>query len=160
MIRTETKIRQYNSSDIDKLAQVYRMSVLELGKGHYDAEQLTVWASFADEREDFRNLLESGYTLVAESTGSPVALGALDPIDRVALLYTLKSHSRMGVATAIYRELESYSASAGAKIIHTEASSVSRPFFLKMGFKVAETEIALRKGLRFKRFKMLKELSE
>lgn len=159
MIRPDTKIRRYTESDINKLAKVYRESVQELGRGHYNPEQLRVWASFADEAEDFRNLLESGFTIVAEQAGRSVAFGALQPVDRVALLYTLKSHSRIGVATAIYRELESYSASAGVKIIHTEASIVSRPFFLKMGFEVAENEIAFRNGLPFKRFKMLKNLS-
>ncbi|MEQ9618471.1 MAG: GNAT family N-acetyltransferase [Deltaproteobacteria bacterium] len=160
MTHSEIKIRQYTGSDIDKLAKVYRDSVLELGKGHYDPERLRVWASFSDETGEFGNLLESGYTLVAEATDGPFAFGALNPVDHISLLYTMKGHSRTGVATAIYRELEAHSLSAGIIILRTEASRVSKPFFLKMGFEIVETETALRKGLRFERFKMKKMLSD
>ncbi len=159
MTPPEIRIRQYKGVDAKAAAKVYRDSVTEIGIEQYDPLQVEVWASYSDEKEAFTDMLETGFTLVAESTEGIVAFGTLNPANHVSLLYTLKAYSRMGIGSAIYRELERHAVSKGVTVLSTDASKFSRPLFHKAGFQIVEREIAVRKGVQFERYRMKKELS-
>jgi putative acetyltransferase len=151
-------LRDYEPADAETLAAVYRDAVTGTGSAAYDARQIAVWAAYPEDIEDFRKLLDRGLTIVAVQAARPVASGQLHPVDHIALLYTASAHSRRGYAEAIYRRLEREANEQQMGSLHTEASRVARPFFLKLGFRVVETEIAERRGVPFERFRMVKRL--
>jgi putative acetyltransferase len=112
--------------------------------------------------EDFRQTLQQGLTLVAvpdeQLDQQLVAFGQLNPLDHVAFLYTASQFGRQGYASEIYQQLEAYAIQQGVAQLHTEASRISKFFFLRMGYHIVETEWVERRGVELERFKMAKIL--
>jgi putative acetyltransferase len=148
--------REYQPSDAETLAAIYRDAVMGIGSSAYDAKQVEAWSSYPEDIEEFRQLLRQGLTIVALHDGQLVAFGQLNPPHRIAFVYTATHFARLGYATEIYKQLEAKAIEQGVQRLHTEASRISKHFFLKMGFCVVETEIVDRKGVQLERFKMAK----
>jgi putative acetyltransferase len=151
-------IRRYKPEDAEDISELYRKSVTEIGIERYSKAEVDAWSSYADEVEEIRYKLTGGLTLIAEVGGRMAAFGQLKPANRIEFLYTLKDFSRMGIATAIYMRLEDAAIAAGAEVLHTDASRISRPLFEKMGFFLVEAVIEERKGVKIECFSMKKEL--
>lgn len=147
-------IREYLTSDAEAIANIYHDAVIGIGSSAYDAQQITVWSSYPEDIEAFRMLLKSGLTLVAVEDSQLVAFGQLNPSDHIAFIYTISDCARRGYATKIYQGLEAHAIEQGINHLHTEASRISKHFFIKMGFRVLETEFVERRGVQFERFKM------
>lgn len=149
-------LRKYQPSDAESLVTVFRDAVITIGSTAYDAQQTAIWASYPEDIEEFRQLLSLGLTVVAVEESCLVAFGQLNPPDHIAYLYTASNAARLGYATEIYKRLEAQAIEQGIERLHTEASHISKYFFLKIGFQIVEREIATRKGVQFERFKMEK----
>lgn len=150
-------LREYQAADAEALSTVYRDAVIGTGSSAYDPTQIKVWSAYPDDMKEFRKLLSLGLTLVAMEESRCVAFGQLN-LDRIAFLYTATDRARCGYATAIYRRLQAHAMEQGVRRLRTEASRISKHFFLKMGFQLVETEIVDRKDVPFERFRMEKAL--
>jgi putative acetyltransferase len=151
-------IRSYQPSDAEAIAAVYKDAVIGTGASAYNAQQVAIWSSYPEDLEAFRDLLGQGSTLVALQGDRLVAFGQLHPLDHVAFLYTASDCGRQGYAGGIYQQLEAFAREQGVTRLYTEASRISKLFFLKVGFQILETEWVKRQGLEFERFKMEKWL--
>jgi len=151
-------LRPYLQEDLEAVASVYRDAVTGLGPQGYDAAQVAVWASFAEDRRTFGDRLADGLTVVAEDEEGVAAFGQLHPAGHIEFLYCAPRAARRGFATAIYAWLELQALQSGDFALTTDASRVSRPFFEKMGFDVVEAEYVERSGVTLERFRMRKEL--
>lgn len=149
-------IREYQKSDAEALIAVYRDAVIGIGAGAYNAQQIAIWSSYPEDIEEFRELLSLGLTLVAVEGSRLAAFGQLNPPDHIAFLYTASDFARLGHATEIYKRLEAHAVGQGVKRLHTDASRIAKHFFLKMSFRVVETELTEHKSVQFERFKMEK----
>lgn len=154
----DVTIRRYRPEDAEAISDLYRNSVTEIGIERYSQAEVEAWASYADEIEELRHRLAEGLTLIAECRGRMAAFGQLKPANRVEFLYTLKDFSRMGIATLLYGRLEEAAVAAGSRVLHTDASRISRPLFEKMGFFLVEAVVEERKGVKLECFVMRKEL--
>jgi putative acetyltransferase len=152
----KSMLRSFNPEDAEALADVYRDAVRTIGPQAYTEQQVSMWALYPDDIDEFRARLSRGLTLVAEEKGLVVAFGQLEPDDHLAFLYCSGSHCRRGIGSTIHRELEAHAFQKGVVRIHTEASRISRPFFAKHGYEVMEVEKAVRFGVEFERFRMTK----
>jgi putative acetyltransferase len=153
-------IRPYTPNDLDALAAIYRDAVFGIGITAYSAEQASVWASFPDDRDAFSELLGQGIALIAEIDAAPAAFCHLHPTDHISLLYTATRHARRGLASAVYGGIEAHARAQGQRVLTTDASKLSRPFFERHGFVVRRTEQTIRKGVAFERYQMEKRLEE
>jgi putative acetyltransferase len=152
-------VRRSIPEDVPALAAIYHDAVTGLGRMAYTDAQVAVWASFAEDRDAFRALLDQGYTLVAIVNGKPAAFCQLHPEDHVSLLYTATEHARCGLATAVYRGIEIHARKQGQQTLTTDASKLSRPFFTAHGFTVRRAEQTIRQGVPFERYQMEKTLA-
>ena len=155
----EVSLRPYWESDLMRVVRLYRNSVIEIGPQEYSPQKVEIWASYPDDIDGFNSILLNGVTYVTETKDGLVSFGTLNPLNHLAYLYTIKEYSRRGIATSIYIQLEKHAVNSGILEIHTEASKIAGPFFLKQGFKIVEEEIVIRKGVEFERFKMTKKLA-
>ncbi|MFB2839706.1 N-acetyltransferase family protein [Floridanema evergladense] len=151
-------IREYQPSDAESLVKIYRDAVIGIGATAYNAKQIEVWSSYPEDLEEFRHLLGQGLTIVGLDEEELVAFGQLNPLNHIAFIYTATRVARKGYATKIYQQLEDYAIAQNVERLHTEASHISKHFFLKMGFWVIEMEIVDRKNTQFERFKMEKTI--
>ena len=152
-------IRQYQPTDVAAIADVYGDAILKIACDFYSSDQIKIWSSFSKDIDIFRKKIQQGLTLVALEEEQIIAFGQLHPKDRIAFLYTVKKYARQGYASLIYQQLEEAAIAKGVKYLTTEASRVSKFFFLKQGFEIVEPEIVLRQGMEFERFKMQKRIA-
>lgn len=150
-------LREYRPADLPAVVTVYREAVRQIAPGLYTPEQVSAWAAFAETDRDLRPMLAQGYRLVVENeTGGIDAFAVLDPADYVSLLYSRVSRS--GHARRLLDALESEAARRGIVRVHTAASLVSHPLFLRRGYVVDYPETVERNGISFDRYRMSKRL--
>jgi putative acetyltransferase len=151
-------VRLYHPDDAEAVADVYRDAVKTIGPQAYTLEQVSMWALYPEDINEFRVRLSRGHTLLAVEQGQILAFGQLEPDDHLAFIYCSGKHGRRGIGSAIYRLLEAHAIAQGTARICTEASRISRPFFAKHGYELIEREVAVRHGIEFERFRMVKTL--
>ena len=76
----------------------------------------------------------------------------------IAFLYSAPAYARRGVASALYRRVESAWIAAGVRELRTEASLLARPFFERHGFDVVEEQTVRRGGVFLRRYAMRKSV--
>lgn len=143
--------------DVPALRTVYADAVHALAPPLYSAEQVRVWASFAEQDELVAFILESD-TLVAEIDGRPVGFCGIGADGHVASVYVAGRAAGQGVGTQLLSQaLQDHPAPTSGRYF-AEASLLSRPLFLKLGFAQIGIEHADRDGIAFERFLMQRPL--
>ena len=147
-------IREYRSSDLREIVELYYDTVHTVNAGDYTPEQLNAWADGrVDLAEWGRSLLEH-IAFVAEDGGGIVGFGDMDPSGYLDRLYVHKDHQRQGVATALCDALEG---AVKAERIVTHASITARPFFEKRGYQTLWEQQELRHGTALTNYRMEKK---
>ncbi|GAA3533193.1 GNAT family N-acetyltransferase [Zobellella aerophila] len=152
-------IRDYQETDLSRLARVYRDAVTAQGGIGYSAGQVAAWSDFPNlYADEFRTMVEGGYTRVACWQQAPVAFASLYPDHHLALLYVLAEHGRRGLASWLCGDLQQEARRRGVAQLTTDASLLSRPVFERCGFQVVERQEVTRGGQVFIRFAMTQPL--
>ena len=151
-------LRHYRPEDLPAVVAVYRDAVRSIAPGLYTPEQVEAWAAFAETDHELRALLAQGYRLVIEGDHGVEAFALLDPADYVSLLYCRASASRRGHASRLLDALEAEARRRGVARVHTAASLISHPLFLRHGYTVDFPERIERHGVAFDRYRMSKRL--
>lgn len=136
--------------------RIYRLSIWELAKGHYDLAQRRAWSSWGDDPAHMREKLVQGQTLVAERNGDIAGFAQRHPGDYINMLYVAPAHARRGVALALLQALESSAQAEGITQLTCHASAVSRILFERAGYRIRQTEYTARLGQRLVRYHMEK----
>ncbi|MCP5450893.1 MAG: GNAT family N-acetyltransferase [Gammaproteobacteria bacterium] len=153
------RLRPYTSSDLESVAHLFTASIHGLAIGHYDATQRATWALQPPDLSEWNERLNGLHTVVAENDDNELA-GFLSYAMNgyIGLLYVSPRYPRRGVASLLYREIESALLLAGIEALFTEASLVARPFFQRQGFLIVEEQIVSRRGIAFRRYAMRKSI--
>ncbi len=154
-------LRPLRSSDLAQVVAVYRDAVLSQAVGLYTQEQIDAWAERAGRDPGLREALLRGHGLAscAENDATIIeAFALLEPDDRLSLLYCRGRASRQGRGRALVQALEQESRRRGCQRIRTEASQLSRPLLLRLGWRVESEETLLFAGVWFSRWRMIKDL--
>jgi putative acetyltransferase len=130
-------LRPYLTADLALLSEIRFAAIEELTVEDYGEAQRRVWASAADDEEEFAQSLEKGLTLVALIGGGPVGFISLQDGGLIEQLYVHPSIARTGVASALVDAIEKLAAARGTAMLATDASDTAKPLFEKRGF-VAE----------------------
>ena len=156
--RSLSAIREYRPEDLSSVIEVYRDAVRAIAPALYTPEQVNAWAAFAEQGDELSAMLAQGYRLVVESAAGIDAFAVLDPADYVSLLYCRARASRQGHATRLLNALEAEASRRGVTRVHTAASLISHPLFLRHGYTVDTEERVERNGIDFDRYRMSKRL--
>ena len=106
----------------------------------------------------WRQRLASVHTIVAEHNGVIAGFASYEHSGHLDLLFTHPAFARRGVATGLYRRVESALLAAGVSRVFTEASLAARPFFERCGFEIDSEEIVECRGEQLRRYAMHKQL--
>ncbi|MGR9087773.1 MAG: GNAT family N-acetyltransferase [Gammaproteobacteria bacterium] len=151
-------VRILRKDDLEGVAALFTASIHGLASEQYDALQLAAWAPEPPDLSEWRTRISHFITLVAEKDGAMVGFLSFEENGHIALLYTLPGAARRGVASTLYREAEKHLLTKGVTIIFTEASLVAAPFFTRHGFQLVEVQNVERRGIRFLRYAMKKQI--
>ena len=149
-------IRSYREANLAAIADLFTASVHSLAVGHYDAVQRAAWAPQPPDLTYWRERLRSMQTLIAEEDGALAGFIAYEQNGHIDLLFTAPEYARRGVASLLYRHVESALLILGVEALFTEASLVARPFFERQGFRVEEEQHVKVRGAWFRRYAMRK----
>lgn len=156
------ELRPYRAADLAALLQLYRAAVQSQCGDHYTTEQVMAWAAHAGPGGAVAAAIERGWTLVnpvQPGSAELAAFAVLDPIDRLSLLYCDGRFCRQGRASALLRAAESEAHARGVIQLRTEASQLSRPLLLRLGWQIEAEETVLFAAVRFVRWRMIKTLA-
>lgn len=154
-------LRKLHPDDLDQVAAVYRDAVISQAEGLYSPAQIAAWSNHAHTSNAVRDALSRGYGLASCAENDPTqieAFGLLDPIQRLSLLYCRGRSCRQGRSSTILRALEHHAWHQGCRQWHTEASQLSKPLLLRLGWRIDAEEMVMFAGEAFPRWRMIKPL--
>lgn len=146
-------IREYRSSDLREIVELFYDTVHTVNAGDYTPEQLNAWADGSPDLAEWGRSLLEHIAFVAEDGGGIVGFGDIDPSGYLDRLYVHKDYQRRGVATALCDALEG---AVNAERIITHASITAKPFFEERGYQVAWEQQVLRHGTALTNYRMEK----
>lgn len=153
------EIRRYRSADSQILYDLFYMTVHQINKQDYSAEQLSVWAKSTIDLNKWQQSLSANYTLVAVIEEQQVGFADLSSSGYLDRLYVHHEYQRQGIAQALVTALEQYGENQGLTQITVAASLTAKPFFLKNGYHVVSEQHVQREGISLTNFLMAKQLS-
>jgi GNAT superfamily N-acetyltransferase len=148
--------------ELAALLGVYAAAVRSQCTGLYSPRQVEAWAGHGQPEGAVAATIDRGFTLVnpvAPGDERLAAFAVLDPDDRLALLYCDGRWSRQGRAAALVRALEQRARQQGVHQLRTEASQLSRPLLLRLGWQIEACETVPYAGVLFERWRMIRALT-
>jgi len=158
MIMSNYSLRHLDLRDYCSLKEVYIEAICSQGQLHYTADQIEAWSSLAFLPGLFDQSLREGKGWVSLCQDEVVAFAIRYPSHRLALLYCRGNYSRKGHATALLSKVEEDAKNEGVKRLITEASFLSQPLLIKLGWLIKSKEKILIRGISFYHFRMEKLL--
>ncbi|WP_195938158.1 GNAT family N-acetyltransferase [Romboutsia sp. 1001713B170131_170501_G6] len=150
------EIREYKSSDCNKIADLFYNTVHFINAKDYTQEQLNVWATGNVDIYEWNKSFLNNYTLVAEENNMIVGFGDINTEGYLDRLYVHKDYQNIGIATALCDRLEKrYS----VEHIITHSSITAKPFFEKRGYEVIKKQFVERNGVRVTNYIMKKHIN-
>ena len=155
------QLRDATVDDTDALAGVFFRAVREGALGPYSDAECTAWAPMRPTAEYWAKRI-SGLDVVVAERGSTV-LGFMSwntgdgDLDQAFVLPEVRGQ---GVANAIYAVIENRARSRKVARLHTYASHLAKPFFLRQGWAVlGENQVDL-SGVHLTNWRMEKALTQ
>ena len=148
---TEMLIREYTTSDCERLAELFYETVHSVNAKDYTKEQLDVWGTGDVDLSVWDKSFLEHKTLVAVEKDVIVGFGDIDNTGYLDRLYVHKDYQRQGVATVLCDKLE-----CGFDKITTHASITAKPFFESRGYKVIKEQQVERRGISLTNYVMEK----
>ena len=150
------KIREYKSSDCDKIADLFYNTVHFINAKDYTQEQLNVWATGNIDIYKWDKSFLNNYTLVAEENNMIIGFGDINNEGYLDRLYVHKDYQNIGIATALCDKLEKR---YHVEYIITHSSITAKPFFEKRRYKVIKKQFVERNSIRLTNYIMKKYIN-
>jgi len=159
-VMAEIRIRDYTTSDLDALIEIFLSSVRRIASRDYSPSQIMAWAPDDIDRKERAVRHSSKPTWVAEIDGVMVGFTDLEPDGHLDCMYVHADYQGLGVANALLRQVEAAAESQGLDRLYSEVSITARPFFERRGFRVVMPQTVIARGQQFKNYQMEKLLNE
>ncbi len=147
------KLREYRTSDCERLAELFYQTVHSVNAKDYTKEQLDVWATGKVDLQAWDQSFRAHKTIIAMENDEVVGFGDMDESGYLDRLYVHKDHQNQGNAIAICDVLEGL---VGEKTITTHASITAKTFFLHRGYHVVKEQEVIRGGIALTNYVMEK----
>jgi putative acetyltransferase len=151
--------RPYEPGDLPRVAEIYTAAIHSLAAAYYSAEQLAAWAPIPADQARWQKRLADLHTIVVESHGLVAGFVSYTDVGYLDFLFTHPAFARRGVASRLYRRVESALLAGGVSVITTHASLAARRFFDRHGFQLICEELVECRGTYLRRFAMHKSIT-
>ena len=150
--------RPYEFTDLARVMEIYTASIRSLAASYYSPEQIAAWAPVPPDAARWQERLCGLHIIVVESDSLLAGFASYTRDGYLDHLFTHPEFARRGVATRLYRRVESALRAAGAPRVTTLASLAGRPFFDRHGFQLDSEECVECRGVYLRRFAMHRKL--
>ena len=155
-----TSIRRATLNDVDSIREMYRDTIFSINCKDYSVDQLTIWASFSENKDAWMKRVIEQYFLVAEIDTKLVGFCSISDDGYIDFMFTHKDQQGKGIASEMLKQLELIVSEKKLKKVWAVVSITARPFFLNRGFKITERFIKEVKGVKFDDCIMTKYLNQ
>jgi len=155
------EVRRFLESDISEVVTLFYETVHEVNKQDYLQAQLDAWApqdEAAQKVVAWKDSMLRNITFIAESSGQIIGFADVTYEGELDRLYVHKDNQRRGIASALLKNLEAEADRLGLKEIRTDASITAKPFFERHEYRVVQSQIVERRGVKLDNYKMIKKL--
>ncbi|WP_267642025.1 GNAT family N-acetyltransferase [Haloarchaeobius amylolyticus] len=139
-------LRPASREDMPAVASLHEASARELGRTHYDEQQVLAWSGRKDP-EKYPYDEPGEHFVVAELDGEVVGFGHLAVEDgEVRAVYVSPDAARCGVGSALLAHLEATARDAGHDDCYLWASLNAVAFYRQAGWTVVESDVVETSG--------------
>lgn len=129
-----TILRAASASDLERVAQIHRESIVELCNTHYSPQQLADWTG-ALRPAAYAALLGSHRMFVAEDTGEIAGFGVLDPnTGLINATYVRPRAVGRGIGRALLEVMEAEAIQGGFSQTRLNSTLNAVGFYGRMGY--------------------------
>ncbi|WDE11461.1 GNAT family N-acetyltransferase [Thalassomonas haliotis] len=139
-------IRNFHSGDARALTDIFYTSIHQVARQYYSQAEINQWAPLPIDYPLWQTKFQQMLPYVAELANQLVGFMTLTDDGLIGLAYSHPGHQKKGIATALYRHLETQSRRLGLKTLTVNASYLAKPFFAKQGFVVSRKNEISRNG--------------
>jgi len=152
------KERPFEATDLSGVMEIYTASIHSLAAPYYSPDQIAAWAPVSPSAARWQERLSKLHTIVAEYDGVLAGFVSYTSEGYLDFVFTHPTFVRRGVATSLYRCVESALRALGVSRVTTHASLAARSFFDRHGFQLDAEECVECRGAYLLRFAMHKQL--
>ncbi|WP_079912557.1 GNAT family N-acetyltransferase [Paenibacillus sp. 32352] len=155
------KTRRFQASDMNQIVSLFYETVHSVNGRDYSQEQLDAWAPRDEQAlklKAWEASMSRNVTYVAEADGVITGFSDMTSEGHLDRLYVHKDYQRQGIASMLVDSLEEEARRLGLVEIDVEASITAKPFFEKRGYRVLESQVVERRGVKLANYKMIKSL--
>lgn len=154
MSNNQIELREYQTSDLKEISELFYQTVHCVNSKDYSKEQLDVWATGNVDVTSWNKSFLEHKTIVAIINNKIVCFGDIDKTGYLDRLYVHKDYQAQGIGSAICNALES---DFKDKKIIVHSSITAKPFFLKRGYNVVKKQEVIRNGIALTNYVMVKD---
>ena len=140
----ELEIVDYETSQLEKMVQLFKNSIYSVCKNDYNKKQLDAWAGTEIDLDSWDRNFSDSYTIVAKHNGTIVGFSNITDSGYIDMMYVHADFQNRGIATALYNNIEKYSLSYYFMTLSTHASITAKDFFVSRGFTVVRKQQVIR----------------
>jgi putative acetyltransferase len=147
-------IRTAKVADLPILATLYRETVLINAPQHYTAAQTEAWAAVDADSSHFYQFILAVTTFVAEDDTGIVGFAGIDDSGHVASAYVRHDCLHQGIGSLLMQAVLTYALDKQIQRLYAEASEFSLGLFQNFGFSQCGSEVVVRNGVPFTRYRV------
>jgi putative acetyltransferase len=152
------KTRQASPEDLDAILLLFKETIETMNARDYSFEQIKVWSNGVNKKESWLRKIEEQFFIVVEFSKNIVGFGSITNQGYLDFMYVSKHHQGMGIAKAIYQQLEEFANLHQLDKIISEVSITAKPFFEKLGFVLVQEQQITIDRVQLKNYRMAKTL--
>jgi len=146
------QIRPATLEDIPKITSIFRDTIIHVNSKHYSEQHIKVWASGADDLDQWEERINKHYFIVAEIEKVIVGFAYLKNGNYFDGLFVHKDRQRQGIGSKLLRIVESHVMMNDFEIIKSDVSKTALPFFDNKYYEVIKKQSKNFKGLTFENY--------
>jgi putative acetyltransferase len=155
---SEIRLRTATENDIPAIIALYRGTVHSVNSLDYSPEQISAWASGAENIERWKTAINEQFFVIAEINGSIAGFSSIAPDGYLDFLYVHKDYQREGIGTALLGEIENKAIAQNNLQIYSHVSSTAKGLFERKGYIHKDDINDIYKGVLFVNALMIKRL--
>lgn len=152
------QIRPAVIDDIPEITSIFRNTITHVNSKHYSEKQITVWASGADNIDEWENRINKLYFIIAEIDNAVVGFAYLKNGNYLEGLFVHKDYQRQGVGSKLLRIMESQVMMNDFEVFKSDVSKTALPFFDNKYFNVIKKQKKNLKGVVLENYLVEKQM--
>ncbi|MFP4091302.1 MAG: N-acetyltransferase family protein [Cyclobacteriaceae bacterium] len=151
-------IRRASLDDLQEVTELFRDTILHIGKSEYSEKQINAWAERYTLTNRWQDRIRHQYFLIAEFEDEIVGFGSITSDAHIDTLYVHKDYQQEGIGSTLLQAMIDHARELGHGDVYADVALTGRSFFKKQGFRMLKPVQQVLEGVVFVNFIMTKKI--